>query len=169
MRKRLREQDGDAADLRDAIRHWLSLHPESTTISLFAALPGEPDLLPLIELHPERRWVLPRVDGDALTFHAVTIPDNDLHLGAFNIREPLSSSPRVPVAEIDLFLCPGLAFDLQGNRLGRGRGFYDRMLAQARPDAFKLGVCFPFQIVADTFSEPHDIRMDGLITPNPAP
>jgi len=152
-----------------AVEAWLSTHPEITTLAIFAALPGEPDLLSLVKLHPERRWVLPRVEGDALTFHTVTDPESDLHSGAFNIREPRAESTRVPVTEIDAFLCPGLAFDRQGNRLGRGRGFYDRMLEQAHPDALKLGVCFPFQIVGDTFPEPHDIRMDGLITPSPAP
>lgn len=138
-------------------------------MAIFAALPGEPDLLPLVEHHPERRWVLPRVDGDFLTFHPVTDPENELISGAFGIREPRPDSTIIPIHEIDAFLCPGLAFDSSGNRLGRGRGFYDRMLEQARPDAHKLGVCFPFQVVADTFPEPHDIRMDALITPSPAP
>lgn len=160
---------GDSVALQDAIRHWLSTHPGITTLAIFAALPGEPDLLPLVKRHPEHRWVLPRVEGDALTFHPVTDPENDLYVGAFKIREPHADSPQVPVTEIDAFLCPGLAFDLQGNRLGRGRGFYDRMLEQASPNALKLGVCFPFQLVADTFPEPHDIHMDGLITPSPAP
>ena len=50
-----------------------------------------------------------------------------------------------------------------GGRLGRGRGFYDRMLAKARPDALKLGICFEIQLVADTFPEPHDVRMDHVI------
>ncbi|OYV04807.1 MAG: 5-formyltetrahydrofolate cyclo-ligase [Verrucomicrobiales bacterium VVV1] len=169
MRERLREHAGDSAALRDAIRRWLSEHPECRTVAIFAALPGEPDLLPLVTLHPERRWVLPKVQGDALSFHEVTAPEHELITGAFGIREPRADSPLVAIPEIDVFLCPGLAFDLLGNRLGRGRGFYDRMLEMARPDALKLGVCFPFQLVDDTFLEPHDIRMDGLITPSPAP
>lgn len=169
MRERLCEHKGDSAALRDAIRRWLSAHPERLTVAIFAALPGEPDLLPLVTLHPERRWVLPKVQGDALTFHAVTNPENELITGAFGIREPRADSALVAIPEIDVFLCPGLAFDLLGNRLGRGRGFYDRMLEMARSDALKFGVCFPFQLVDDTFPEPHDIRMDALITPSPAP
>lgn len=169
MRKRLRESPMDSQAIVAAVEAWLASHPEITTLAIFAALPGEPDLLSLVKPHPQRRWVLPRVEGDALTFHLTTDPENDLLVGAFKIREPRADSPRVPVRMIDAFLCPGLAFDLQGNRLGRGRGFYDRMLSQARPDALILGVCFPFQIVTDTFPEPHDIRMDGLITPSPAP
>lgn len=169
MRKRLRESLLESQSIADAVEAWLSGHPECRTIALFAALPGEPELLPLIGPPPSRRWVLPRVDGDELTFHTVADPAADLESGAFGIREPRPGCPVVALTDIDLFLCPGLAFDSQGNRLGRGRGFYDRMLEQARPDALKLGVCFPFQIVADTFPEPHDIRMDGLITPSPAP
>ncbi len=168
MRERLREHKGDSAALRDAIRCWLSEHPEHLTVAIFAALPGEPDLLPLVRLHPERRWLLPKVHGDALSFHEVTDPENELITGAFGIREPRADSALIPIPEIDVFLCPGLAFDLLGNRLGRGRGFYDRMLEMARLDALKLGVCFPYQLVDDTFPEPHDIPMDGLITPSPA-
>ncbi len=169
MRSRLRKHAGDSAALRDAIRCWLSLHPECRNVAIFAALPGEPDLLPLVKLHQERRWLLPKVLGDALSFHEVTDPESELITGAFGIREPRADSPLVAIPEIDVFLCPGLAFDLLGNRLGRGRGFYDRMLEMARSDAHKLGVCLPFQVVNDTFPEPHDIRMDALITPSPAP
>ncbi len=169
MRAKLRENTGDSAALRDAIARWLSMHPECRTVAIFAALPGEPDLLPLVKLHPERRWLLPRVLDDALSFHEVADPENELIPGAFGIREPRSDSALVPILEIDVFLCPGLAFDLLGNRLGRGRGFYDRMLEMARSDALKLGVCFPYQVVDDAFPESHDIRMDGLITPSPAP
>jgi len=169
MRAKLHEMAGDALGLREAISTWLSKHPEVLTLAIFAALPGEPDLLPLVELNPQRRWVLPRVDGESLTFHAVSAPATELHPGRFRIREPQADSPLVPIPEIDAFLCPGLAFDRKGNRLGRGRGFYDRMLAATRAEALKIGVCFPFQIVEDTFPESHDIRMDGLITPSPAP
>lgn len=165
MRVKHRDMPCDSLGLREAISNWLSAHPEVLTLAIFAALPGEPDLLPLVELHPQRRWVLPRVDGESLTFHAVSDPATELHPGALGIREPNADSPLVPIPEIDAFLCPGLAFDRKGNRLGRGRGFYDRMLAVTRADALKLGVCFPFQIVEDTFPESHDIRMDGLITP----
>jgi 5-formyltetrahydrofolate cyclo-ligase len=77
--------------------------------------------------------------------------------------EPLPCLPELPVARIDAFFCPGLAFDSHGGRLGRGRGFYDRMLAQARPDALKVGVCFPRQLVSDTCPEAHDVRMDELV------
>jgi len=97
-------------------------------------------------------------------FHAVKNPDLELVPGAFGILEPSPTLPVVDLAKIDVFLCPGLAFDSHGGRLGRGRGYYDRLLARARPDAYKIGVCFPHQLVPETFTEPHDIHMDLVIS-----
>lgn len=163
MRQLARREPGDSAALLAAVERWLEGHPAVRTIAVFAALADEPDLADIVRRNPDRRWVYPKIDGDFLRFHAVQDPARDLAHGAFGIREPLPSMPEVPVAQIDAFLCPGLAFDSRGGRLGRGRGFYDRMLAQARPDALKFGLCFHRQIVPDTFCEAHDIRMDGLI------
>lgn len=168
MRTRLRERTGHSTALQEAVVRWLCIHPECRTVALFAPLPGEPDLLPLVGARPERRWLLPKVRGEVLDFHEVADPQDGLVTGAFGIREPRCDSAPVPIREIDVFLCPGLAFDRSGNRLGRGRGFYDRILEMARHDARKLGVCFPFQLVDDTFPEAHDIRMDEVITPSQA-
>ncbi len=130
------------------------------TIAAFSPLPGEVDLRPCIAKHPQVRWVFPRVDGDHLSFHG----GENLSPGSFGILEPNITSPEIPLSEIDVFLCPGLAFSPSGHRLGRGRGYYDRLLAQIRPDALKIGICFPEQIVPDTFPEPHDIPMDMVIS-----
>ena len=66
-------------------------------------------------------------------------------------------------ATIDLVIVPGVAFDRDGNRLGRGKGYYDRLLPRI-PSAYKVGICFPFQIVEEVPAEPFDIRMDEIIT-----
>ena len=163
MRGLLREHTHDSATVREAVSRWLVAHPEVRTISAFAALPGEPDLLPLLTEFPDRQWIFPRVENAFLRLHPVDDPSTDLLPGAFGIREPSPALPVVDVTAIDAFLCPGLAFDSKGGRLGRGRGFYDRLLAQARPDARKLGIAFPFQLVADTFPEPHDMRMEEVL------
>lgn len=163
MRRILRVNTPDSLPVRRALHDWLSEHPEPRTIAVFAALPGEPDLADLIAAHPERRWVYPRVDGSDLVFHQVKHPASELVPGAFRILEPSPALATVPLREIDAFLCPGLAFDPHGGRLGRGKGFYDRMLASARADALKIGVCFPCQIVPDTYPESHDIRMDAVV------
>jgi 5-formyltetrahydrofolate cyclo-ligase len=148
----------------DALDRWLADQPGLRTLAVYAALPGEVDLAELIARHPERTWVYPRVAGEDLIFHAVGNPALDLVAGAFGIREPVPALVEIPVGVIDAFLCPGLAFDEHGGRLGRGRGFYDRMLAGARPGALKVGVCFANQIVPNTFQEPHDVRMDRVVS-----
>jgi 5-formyltetrahydrofolate cyclo-ligase len=164
MRRLLREIHPDPQPIHEAVAGWLAGHPGLRTIAVFRALPGEVDLMEVTACHRDRRWVYPRVAGDDLVFHVVGNPAADLTPGTMGIREPSPCLPRVAVDAIDAFLCPGLAFDARGGRLGRGRGYYDRMLAGARPDALKMGVCFPQQLVPDTFAQAHDVPMDGILT-----
>jgi 5-formyltetrahydrofolate cyclo-ligase len=164
MRTTLLKIDGNPRPVLAAFGRWLFEHPEARTIAAYAALPGEVDLANVIARHPAIRWAFPRIRGERLTLHLVENPARGLLPGTFGILEPDHASPEIALAEIDAFACPGLAFDRGGGRLGRGRGFYDRLLASARPDAVKLGVCFPEQVVPDTFSEAHDVRMDAVIS-----
>ena len=90
-------------------------------------------------------------------------PERDLRPGRFGILEPAKDCPEIPLNQLDLILVPGVAFDLNGHRLGRGRGYYDRLLAQA--DGIKCGVAFDEQIQPELPAEPHDIAMDYLLTP----
>lgn len=159
MRQALRSHAADAAPVRAALEDWLCARPALRTIAVYSALPGEVDLSSVFTRLPQIAWVFPKIIGRHLTFHAGTC----LLPGAHGILEPHADTPEIPLEKIDAFICPGLAFDPNGHRLGRGRGFYDRLLAQARPDVLKIGICFPFQIVPDTFAEPHDIRMDAVI------
>jgi len=163
MRRLSRENTTGSDEINVALENWLAKNPAASTIAVFAAMAGEVDLTEVIARHPAQRWVYPRVRGGELDFHHVEYPATGLMPGNFGISEPSADLPRVVVADIDAFFCPGLAFDLRGGRLGRGRGYYDRLLARARPDALKIGVCFPWQIVPDTFAEAHDIPMDQVI------
>lgn len=63
--------------------------------------------------------------------------------------------------EIDVILVPGVAFDADGNRLGRGKGYYDKVLRQT--EAYKLGVCFDFQFIESVPVEEHDVRMNRVV------
>ena len=170
LKSRLREilrreaRSGDSEAVRNAVADWIRRHPQVHTIATFAALPDEVDLTELVTLFPEKRWLFPRVDGEGVCFHASTDPENDLVRGTFGILEPRADSVIVPLDEIDAFFCPGMAFDHQGGRLGRGKGFYDRLLSQARTDAYKIGIAFPSQIIPNTHCEPHDILMDEVIS-----
>jgi 5-formyltetrahydrofolate cyclo-ligase len=151
---------GDSTSVCAALDEWLLDHPTLRTIAAYSALPDEVDLTSSIQRHPHIRWVFPRVDGDDLYFHAA----EHLSRGSFGISEPAPDSPITPLSQIDAFLCPGLAFCPQGNRLGRGRGFYDRLLSKIRPDALKIGICFPQSRVPDTYPEEHDVAMDHVIS-----
>lgn len=159
MRQNLRGHAHDSDAACAALAKWLLVRPALRTVAIYSALPGEVDLTALRQLLPHLHWAYPKVHGHHLTFH----PVDQLHPGAHGILEPAEGSPEIPLHQIDAFFCPGLAFSRSGHRLGRGRGFYDRLLAQARPDTLKVGVCFPFQIVPDTFPEPHDVIMDAVI------
>jgi 5-formyltetrahydrofolate cyclo-ligase len=129
------------------------------TVCAFSALPSEPDLL---EPWPEgKRIILPRVVGPTVCLHAV---ENHAELveGSFGVLEP---APNAPIAEAkaDLILVPGLAFDRSGVRLGRGGGYYDRLLSKF--DGLRVGVCFEELVLERIPAEPHDMCMDFLITP----
>jgi 5-formyltetrahydrofolate cyclo-ligase len=149
------------------IDRWLRSRPELKTIGAFSAIRGEVDLSEMIARHPDLTWAYPRVTGDDLTFHAVKNPALELMRGEFAILEPSPTLAEVAVESLDAILCPGLAFDPSGGRLGRGRGFYDRMLATARNNTVKIGVCFSHQIVPDTFMDSHDIHMDEVLCERP--
>lgn len=163
MRERLRGAGHDSAPACAALDAWLIAHPALKTIAVYSPLPGEVDPAPALLRHPERRWVYPKVDADHLTFHALENTHRCLQTGFLGVLEPAAHLTEVPLHEIDAFICPGLAFDPHGGRLGRGRGFYDRLLEKARPDALKVGICFKDQLVPDTFPELHDVRMDEIL------
>ncbi|MBZ4688351.1 MAG: 5-formyltetrahydrofolate cyclo-ligase [Clostridia bacterium] len=87
----------------------------------------------------------------------------DLQCGAYGIMEPCEIKPVRP-EEIDLVLVPGVAFDVNGNRLGYGAGYYDRFLARLRSDATTIALAFEMQILDNVFPEEHDVPMDYIIT-----
>lgn len=163
MRERLRDDELDSSKLLKALKASLEDLEGSRRIAIFSALPGEPNIIRLINDMPQHCWLLPRVDGNRLHFHRVSNPNQQLKPGAFGILEPDTSLPTIASGDIDIFICPGLAFDKHGGRLGRGRGFYDRVLADARESALKIGVGFACQMVEDTHGEPHDIAMNAVL------
>lgn len=154
--------DGDSVAVVREIVAYLSEKPSLKVVAVFAALPGEVDLR-LLPGQMDRVWVFPKVVGEDLIFYQVKDFEKDLEKGAYGIPEPKEKLRKVAISEIDVFLCPGLGFDLKGGRIGRGKGYYDRILERARPDALKLGVCFGYQLVDEIVMEEHDVRMNGVI------
>lgn len=104
----------------------------------------------------------PRVAGENLEFVAVLSCD-DLKTGAFGVAEPLDGDT-TPIADLDLIVVPGVAFSLNGFRIGYGRGFYDRQLVQKPPSTVTVGMCFDFQMVEQLPTEEHDQPLDYIVT-----
>lgn len=145
----------------------LTIWREARTILAFAALQDEPDLDGLLAeaISAGRRIALPQFVGGETGYQAVLVTDwkEGLIAARFGVREPKSGSPVVPWKQLDLVLVPGLAFDRRGARLGRGRGFYDRLLVDCA--GHRCGVAFDAQIVEAVPEEAHDRRMNSILTP----
>ena len=181
--------DTAKAGLREQIRAWLKNLPatargaasatlrarlreqpvwsEARSILFFAPLPGEPDLWPLLNeaIVAGKTVALPAFVPGTTTYSArqIITPMRDLTCGKFGIREPLPSCRVVPLNRLDLMLVPGVAFDARGGRLGRGQGFYDRLLTGGR--GTKCGVAFDEQIVDAVPVGPQDIPLNCILTP----
>ena len=140
--KNLHKSSGLQSTQSAEILAALEAHPAfraAGTVLLYHSLPDEVDTHGFIARWMDRkRLLLPVVHGDGLL-----------------LRQCSNAT--------DLAVVPGVAFDRQGNRLGRGKGYYDRLLPHL-PTAYKIGICFPYQLVNDIPTDAHDIRMDEIIT-----
>ena len=156
------QQAADVLSALEAHPRWQAAH----TVLLYHSLPDEVDTHAFIRRWSARkRILLPVVKGDDLELRLYT-GDDRLTEGAFHIDEPTGTA-FTDYAAIDLAVIPGVAFDRRGNRLGRGKGYYDRLLPRI-PTAYKLGLCFPFQVLNQILNqipaEAHDIPMDEVLT-----
>lgn len=139
---------------------------EAASILFYAPLPQEPDIWRLVgdSLAAGKVVALPRYDAAAGKYVACRIQDlDDVSHGHFRIREPGAHCEHLDLNRLDLVLVPGVAFDQHGRRLGRGKGFYDRLLALVR--GATCGVAFDEQIVAEIPVEPHDVHVNCILTP----
>ncbi len=133
-------------------------------VAIFAARPGEVDLMQLIEIMPRAEWYFPLVhEGRRLTFHRVRCED-DLVVGAYGIREPKPNLPKAYPNCLDMIVLPGAAFTADGDRLGYGGGFYDTLLAKLKPTVLCAGVCFPCQVLDHVPMAPHDHPVTMVIS-----
>jgi 5-formyltetrahydrofolate cyclo-ligase len=139
----------------------------AAAVLLIAPLPDEVDVWPLAEtaLAGGKIITLPRFDPVGAKYAACRVKNlrNEIVPGQFDIREPASGCAEIPLNELDLALVPGVAFDLQGRRLGRGSGFYDRLLGGF--SGVKCGIAFDEQLVDEVPTAPSDVRMDFILTP----
>lgn len=129
-------------------------------VLMYHSLPDELDTRRFLNKWKDRKkFFLPRVNG--VNLELLPYDETRLEIGSFHIEEP-KGNEICPVEEIEMIVVPGIAFDRKGQRLGRGKGFYDRLLKSAK--AMKIGVGYDFQLIEELPSEAHDVPMDMVIT-----
>ena len=170
LRKYIREQkrhftQQQLGEMSLSIMSDLLSHPrvlEADTILMYHSLPDEVNTHSALDqlLAMGKKVLLPKVISETeMTIHEYTGQDSLKPSEPYGILEPITP-------ELSIVIVPGMAFDRQGHRLGRGKGYYDRFLSRV-PNIYKLGVCFPFQLVESVPSEETDILMDEIIAPQP--
>lgn len=143
---------------------------DSHVVLLYSALPDEVDVSLLVDAARQDGKVvlLPVVVGDDIHLHPF---EGETQTGAYGIEEPVVRGECfTDYGSIDVAVIPGMAFDGNRHRLGRGKGYYDRLLSQfpaashhSQPKTLKVGICFDFQFVEHVPAEEHDILMDEVI------
>lgn len=150
-----------------ALRSWEVWRRAERTL-FYAPMAAEVDVWPLVEeaWSTGRLVVLPRYRPAGRQYEGAVVqdPERDLVTGRLGIREPAGHCRTYVLNQLDLVLVPGLGFDAFGRRLGRGRGFYDRLLAQA--GGVFCGVAMDWQWLPFVPVEPHDVILDYVATPS---
>ena len=157
-----RQRDGVNTALRDIIT---SRQP--SVVALFSPLPDEINITPVIEYLVEQKECLvglPRVDvsADKPTMEFYPYRKAEMEVGAYGINEPQGDEP-CPAETIDLMVVPAVAFTRRGERLGRGKGFYDCYLSREGFRAYTVGVCYSHQLLDSLPTEPHDCCVDEVV------
>lgn len=138
------------------------LFRQASCVALYYSIPGEVQTADFLEKwYDKKQLLLPLVTGDDLRLLPYKGYDS-LTSGAFGIPEPTDTETAVDESEIDLIIVPGVAFDRKLNRMGRGKGYYDRLLSTLQVP--KIGICFDFQLQESVPIEPFDRKMDMVIT-----
>ena len=132
----------------------------SKKILLYHPMTDEIDVMKAVRKWAETKEIyLPAIEGDDIVIRQYK-SEQDLKIGKYGILEPVGAVLDNP-EEINLVIVPGRAFDIRGYRLGRGKGYYDRLLPKMR--AIKIGVCFDCQYIFRVPAEEHDIPMDYVV------
>jgi len=171
LRKKIREKKRqftgrELGGLSLGIIRKLLSHPaivNARTILMYHSLPDEVDTHAAADMLVAggKTVLLPAVTGDGEMEIHLYGGKRDLTKGAYGIMEP-SGEAYTYYNNIDVAVVPGMAFDTANNRLGRGKGYYDRFLVKV-PKTYKIGLCFDFQMVDEIPSDCHDIKMDEVI------
>jgi len=141
---------------------------DARRVFFFYPIRQEIDLRPLLReaLATDRLVALPRYRPESGSYEAAEVGDEirDIQPGWAGIPEPCPTCATVPLNQLDLVFVPGVGFDLNGGRLGRGKGFYDRLLENVR--GIRCGVAAEQQLVDLIPTQPHDEQIDCILTPS---
>lgn len=143
-------------------RHFLI----SETLGVYLPIGSEVRTEEIIRraLESAKKVALPRIESDKLTFIQLNdrLIQENLVVGKFGLKEP--SNQGTEITEIDLLVVPGIAFDNEGSRIGYGRGYFDRYMADAKV-SFSLGLGYRFQLLSNPLPQSRlDQRINGLST-----
>lgn len=136
---------------------------DADTIFIYNSMEDEVQTYDFIQKwSKEKNFYLPVVIGNDIAFRACD-PTTGFKQSSFGIMEPVGKN-FTQYNKIDLIIVPGVAFDRKMNRMGRGKGFYDRFLPKI--SAPKMGICFDFQLFDIIPAQAEDIKMDFVISEN---
>jgi len=142
-------------------------YKDSETILAYYPFRSEIDTTIIINraIADKKKIILPRVKKNRLNLYYVHHLLSQLETGSYGIMEPIEEKC-IPaqLAEIDLVIVPGVAFDRDLNRLGYGGGFYDRLLCRLGTEVKKVALCFNLQLVPRIPISEHDMKVDVIIT-----
>jgi 5-formyltetrahydrofolate cyclo-ligase len=142
-------------------------YTKAKIIFVFVSHEDEVDTIKIIKhaLKNNKIICVPKVISKLQGMEVIEIKSlEDLEPGKFGILEPKPGNNIISAETIDLVLLPGLAFDIDGGRLGYGGGFYDRYLTNITINTPKIGIGYDFQIIDKVTMEKHDNHIDGIIT-----
>ena len=171
LRQTLRGIDADDLTRRshDAARRLFAepAFVDARAVMLFLSMPHEIDTRPVALRcwQSQKTVAAPLVNFEQRHMIPVEVRSlNDpMPTDERGLANPVEGAP-IPIEDIDLLIVPGLGFDLTGQRIGRGAGFYDRFLSQPAFRATTLGLAFDEQVVEHVPTDEHDVPLDGLIT-----
>lgn len=166
-KKQTQEEIGHRSRLIKNKLFKLKMYKEAETIMFYVAKSGEVETERMIKesLKNKKKVVIPKVKGDDLIPSELLDWDKDLETGSFGIKEPKEETLRpISVDKIDIVIVPGICFDLEKNRVGYGKGYFDRFLSKLSKKTKTIGIAFDSQIVKDIPRFSHEQALDMIIT-----
>ncbi len=166
LKKRVEEPQNDLQKATTSIINRLKERTEfkeAKSVMLYIPIKNEVDTIPLIkEFSAKKKIIIPRInEKDEIEAHKIQ-GLTELETGKFGIPEASKDAPLIDINQIELIVVPGVAFDYKGLRIGYGKGYYDKFLKKI--NCYKIALAYDFQILNTVPQEPHDEKVDLIIT-----